>query len=43
MGLFEEQPWLLVPLIVVVVFAYDVAKHFLLRAIASRGLTRRSP
>lgn len=26
MGLFEEQPWLLVPVILVVVIGYDVVK-----------------
>lgn len=26
MGLFEEQPWLMVPFILVVVAAYDVVK-----------------
>ena len=26
MGLFEEQPWLLVPFILVVVIGYDVVK-----------------
>ncbi len=26
MGLFEEQPWLLVPIILVVVVSYDVVK-----------------
>lgn len=26
MGLFEEQPWLLVPLVVVVVVSYDMVK-----------------
>lgn len=33
MGLFEEQPWLLVPLILVVTVAYDLAKTLLLRAV----------
>jgi hypothetical protein len=26
MGLFEEQPWLLIPFILVVVIGYDVVK-----------------
>ena len=26
MGLFEEQPWLLVPFILVVVIGYDIVK-----------------
>lgn len=26
MGLFEEQPWLLVPVILVVVVGYDIVK-----------------
>jgi hypothetical protein len=26
MGLFEEQPWLLVPFVLVVVIGYDVVK-----------------
>ena len=26
MGLFEEQPWLLVPFVLIVVVGYDIAK-----------------
>jgi hypothetical protein len=42
MALFEEQPLLVVPLILVTVIAYDVAKHVLFRVIASSGLFRRN-
>jgi hypothetical protein len=42
MGLFEEQPLLLVPLIVVTVIAYDVVKHILFRVLASRDLPKRN-
>jgi hypothetical protein len=31
MGLFEEQPWLLVPLILVVTIAYDLTKTVVMR------------
>jgi hypothetical protein len=36
MGLFEEQPLLLVPFIVVVVVIYDVLKSTLVRALRGR-------
>ncbi len=34
MGLFEQNPLLLVPFILVVVVGYDAAKHLVLRAIS---------
>jgi hypothetical protein len=40
MGLFEEQPWLLVPFILVVVIGYDVVKWGV-RRLLDRGV--RSP
>jgi hypothetical protein len=36
MGLFEEQPWLLVPFILVVVIGYDVVKWGV-RRVRDRG------
>jgi hypothetical protein len=36
MGLFEEQPWLLVPFILVVVIGYDVVKWGV-RRVLDRG------
>jgi hypothetical protein len=39
MGLFEEHPWLLVPLILVVTVAYDLAKTALVGAVR-RSRTR---
>ena len=40
MGLFEEQPLLLVPLILVVVVAYDALKHTVRRIITRGGHPR---
>jgi hypothetical protein len=37
MGLFEEQPWLLVPFILVVVIGYDVVKWGVRRVLMDRG------
>ncbi len=37
MGLFEEQPWLLVPFILVVVAGYDVLKWGVRRLLLDRG------
>ena len=39
MGLFEEQPLLLVPLILVVCGAYDLAKLLVRRLLAQRADT----
>lgn len=36
MGLFEEQPWLLVPFILVVVIGYDVVKWAVRRRLLDR-------
>lgn len=36
MGLFEQQPWLLVPFVLVVVVAYDGAKWTLRRLLTRR-------
>lgn len=36
MGLFEEQPWLLVPFILVVVAGYDVVKWGVRRLLLDR-------
>ena len=36
MGLFEQDPWLLVPLILVVVLAYDGVKLVVRRAVQGR-------
>lgn len=36
MGLFEEQPWLLVPFILVVVIGYDVVKWGVRRLLQDR-------
>ena len=41
MGLFEEQPWLLVPFVLVVVVAYDGVK-WTLRRLLSRGENRQA-
>jgi hypothetical protein len=41
MGLFEQQPLLLVPFILVVVAAYDLAKHAI-RVMITRAPGRRS-
>lgn len=38
MGLFEEQPWLMVPFILVVVAGYDVVKWGIRRMWQQRGL-----
>lgn len=41
MGLFEDQPWLLVPVILVVVIGYDVVKWGVRRMLLDRsGQTR---
>jgi hypothetical protein len=40
MGLFEEQPWLLVPFILVVVIGYDVVKWGV-RRLLDRGAESR--
>ncbi len=42
MGLFEEQPWLMVPFILVVVAAYDVVKWGIRRALQQRREERRA-
>jgi len=42
MGLFEEQPWLMVPFILVVVAAYDVVKWGVRRALQQRREERRA-
>ena len=42
MGLYEEQPWLLVPTVLAIVVTYDVAKHLVLDAIRRRRDTARS-
>jgi hypothetical protein len=42
MGLFEEQPWLLVPLILVVVIGYDVVKWGVRRRLLDRHHDLRS-
>jgi hypothetical protein len=39
MGLFEEQPWLLVPIIIATVEAWNATKH----AVARRLRERRRP
>ena len=36
MGLFEDQPWLLVPIILVVVIGYDIAKWAVRRVLLDR-------
>jgi hypothetical protein len=36
MGLFEQQPWLMVPFILVVVAGYDVVKWGVRRALQRR-------
>jgi hypothetical protein len=36
MGLFEEQPWLLVPFILVVVIGYDAVKWGVRRLLSGR-------
>jgi len=44
MGLFEDQPWLLVPIILVVVIGYDVAKWGVRRMLLDRTeQTRERP
>ena len=41
MGLFEDQPWLLVPVILVVVIGYDIVKWGVRRMLLDRsGQTR---
>jgi len=42
MGLFEEQPLLLVPLIVIVVVAYDALKYGVRQLLAARRNRWRS-
>jgi hypothetical protein len=37
MGLFEDQPWLLVPIILVVVVGYDVVKWGVRRLLLDRN------
>ena len=37
MGLFEDQPWLLVPIVLVVVIGYDVVKWGVRRVLLDRG------
>jgi hypothetical protein len=37
MGLFEDQPWLMVPFILVVVVVYDVAKWGVRRLLERSG------
>lgn len=37
MGLFEDQPWLLVPVILVVVIGYDVVKWGVRRLLDRSG------
>jgi len=37
MGLFEDQPWLMVPFILVVVVGYDVVKWGVRRLLLDRG------
>jgi hypothetical protein len=41
MGLFEEQPWLLVPLILVVVIGYDIVKWAVRRLLDRGGQSAR--
>ena len=44
MGLFEDQPWLLVPIILVVVIGYDVVKWGVRRMLLDRAeQTRERP
>lgn len=44
MGLFEDQPWLLVPIILVVVIGYDVVKWGVRRLLLDRDqLSRERP
>jgi hypothetical protein len=44
MGLFEDQPWLLVPIILVVVIGYDVVKWCVRRLLLDRSeQTRERP
>jgi hypothetical protein len=43
MGLFEQDPWLLVPLILVVVLAYDGVKLVVRRAVQGRRQRDISP
>jgi len=38
MGLFEEQPWLMVPFILVVVAGYDLVKWGIRRVWQQRGV-----
>lgn len=39
MGLFEEQPWLMVPFVLVVVIAYDGVKWTVRRLLANSSST----
>lgn len=43
MGLFEEQPWLLVPVILVVVGLYDAAKQLFLQHFRNQWIRSRKP
>jgi hypothetical protein len=43
MGLFEDQPWLLVPIILVVVIGYDVVKFGVRRLLDRNEQTRERP
>ena len=43
MGLFEQDPWLLVPLILLVVLAYDGIKFVVRKAIQGRRQRDMSP
>jgi len=44
MGLFEDQPWLLVPIILVVVIGYDMVKWGVRRLLLDRDeQTRERP
>ena len=41
MGLFEDQPWLLVPIVLVVVVAYDIVKWAVRRVLLDRDAPSR--
>jgi hypothetical protein len=43
MGLFEQDPWLLVPLILLVVIAYDGVKLIVRKAVQGRRERDASP
>jgi len=40
MGLFEQYPWLLFPIIIVTVEAWNIVKGFVKEALRQRSLTR---